>query len=586
MKHARLLDIAPREHEHLHAALFTSFDPPDTTLLTDRLLPSLLNLPPMPEDAGGFARAQAMLHQALAPLRGRLVVVSSSRGEWTPHWLSHFVRFRRTGAGARIVVQHAKLWMLHWKHNNGRERLELIVSSANLTGGGIDDQIQGTWRASVQLGPRAAAQRKSWGPLPAFLEQLGSACDQPDDLRQFSALLDMASCPKDVRFVATAPAKGIWGQTSLAAALDGMKPDRVRILTPFTGSWQPASLQSWLADSGCPDAQVELVAVGIGQRLPESAQWILAERTRDDLAKSVTFGLLTTEAACALRGGVGPDADRRWTHAKLYEFRKGRKCALLVTSANFTPAAWNSGGDGNFELGVLLLGQSLPIAFLPAEAEEVMARGQAMMNGSGLWADAEWDGHEVVVRVRAKEAGTLQLAPTRRGESPAAFGAARNGPTTVRIKRSVPAPRSITIIAGVARSTVPVTDIREEPDDLPVGGLEEKDAQDWKDRLLLEKYGAAVDEEGGNGARRKGKTGKAGIADYGLPLLEDARTWFGHIDNWAAACDKEETIDLRRDGKRLLQIYQRKGTLEGTEGNIARAVAEELIARLGKAGKA
>lgn len=583
MTPTRLLDIGPGVNERLQAALFTSFDAPDPTLLTDQLLPALLDLPPTPDrsDRNGFARAQAALCRALRPLRGRVVIVSSSRGEWDSHWLTSYLRLRRTGADSG-VVQHAKLWMLHWKNDKGRERLELVVSSANLTSNGINDQIQAAWRASVRLGARSAANYRSWNPLSAFLDRLGASCGQDEELRQFNALLERAACPGDVRFVATAPAAGTWGTDSLAAALGDLHPSHVRILTPFTGSWQRERLADWLARSGCAGARVELIAPAIANRVPESTQWILDERTRADLFSTIDFGLLDEAASCALRNGISSEEDRRWTHAKLYEFRSGRRKALLVTSANFTPAAWNHAGKGNFELGILLRGQALPITCAHAHTmDEVAVRGETQLRGQTAWAEAEWDGRVIVVRVRTGSGGSVQGNPSARHTRPLPFPANPAGLATVHLPHSVPVPRSVTIALAKDCFTIPVIDVREDPESLPIGELDEEEGRAWEYRLLLEKFGIPVDEEGGERSHRKRTpTGSSDVADYGVSILEDARTWFACVDNWAHAYAKEATAQLAREGEQLLRYFENQSGSDGATGHAAQAVVDELRVRL------
>lgn len=587
MTPARLLDIGPGPSERLHAALMTSFDAPDPTLLSDRLLPALLGLPPIPDrtEKSGFARAQAELCQALAPLRERIVIVSSSRGNWAPHWLTSYLRLRRTGADAGGVVQHAKLWMLHWIGKNGRERLELVVSSANLTSCGFDDQIQGVWRASVRLGQRTAAQRESWGSLPGFLDRLGSSCDQAQELHPFAELLERSTCPKDVRFVMTAPGARDGGVHSLAQALGDLKPTTVRIMTPFTGSWQPERLRGWLQDSGCPGARIELAAAARTEPVPESTHWILSEPTCKAIFNTVDFALLDNNVSRALRGGVDPGEDRRWTHAKLYEFKRGRRSALLVTSANFTPTAWKSGADGNFELGVLLLGQALPLKFTyAATADAVLVRGEAQMHGATWWAEAEWDGSKVVVRMRADQDGSLQVICGGVPGKPVRFCSMPGTLTNVHLPHTTPTPQCVTIQYAASEFTIPVLDLRVNDVDLPVGELDDIDAQKWKDRLLLERYGAAIDEEGqGREPGKRSSKGAPAAPNYKLALFEQAQEWFHCVDHWATAYARDATPDLLNDGAALLRLFQRKADSDDTKACAARAVVDELTVRLDKA---
>ena len=111
---------------------------------------------------------------------------------------------------------------------------------------------------------------------------------------------------------------------------------------------------------GSPD---HLALIWIDVLHPWRENWLLPEETRNALAE---------QGARLLRLGCDSDnqdaADRfhdehhpndeRWSHAKVYRLQRGNSRRLLVTSANFSQAAWGKrDGDGglaieNFELGV------------------------------------------------------------------------------------------------------------------------------------------------------------------------------------------------------------------------------------------
>jgi hypothetical protein len=486
MKQRRLLDeVDHREGESLSAALFTTFDPSDYRLLADRVLPALFGLLPAPaENAAEFARARSTLCEALSRLRGKLVVVSSSR-PCAGHWLTSYVRFRRTDA-----VQHAKLWMFLWRDRKEVERLEIIVSSANLTANGFDEQIQSAWRINVKLGPVGNDNSKSWSDLPRFLDELSASCKSDGEIALFADLLHRARCPKGIQFVATTPTEGM-GTASLKRALGALEPIEMRVLSPYTGAWTPAALDEWLRKAGCTGATVIIAAVPTASSLPEARQWILPQKTRDALWKRASFGLLSEKLAKSLRGDVSPDADKRWTHAKLYEFRyrHGKKRALLVTSANFTSNAWAADGTGNFELGVLLQSQGLPFAFECAkDRNQVQVRGEPKMEALGIWADATWDGEVVTIRARRKEPPSISLDPPATSAPAKPIVLFKDGLIEARVNRRVPAPRVATLQFFDTLTSVPVLDVRANADDLPFGELDEGAAQEWKDRLLLERY--------------------------------------------------------------------------------------------------
>jgi hypothetical protein len=578
-----LLNISPRDGEKLHAALFTTFEPADRAILADRLLPALLGLPPAPPtEAQEFARSRAQLCAALNHLRGKIIVVSSAGDDARMAWLSSYIRFRSTAE-----VQHAKLWLLHWKKPSGVERLELVVSSANLTAGGIDGQIQGAWRASVNV-DKKANDGDSWGDLPHFLAKLNDSIGASDDLGQFSSLLKRATCPAGVQFVATAPGDAKrWGASSLKRALAalGILPRKVRILSPYIGAWNHSSVQEWLTDSGSADATtLELAAVKTDAIIPESSQWKLPPATRDALWRlqsernrlTVRFGLLTDATTKALRGGIDATFDPRWTHAKLYEFKGARKTALLVTSANFTPTAWANDGSGNFELGVLLQGQVMPFECSPPkQRDDILANGQAMMDSSGLWGNAEWDGERITVLVKNLPGIDVTVASqgVRRER---VEGKLRK----ITIAHCSQPPATATLGKDKRSIQVPILDMRADSDELPIGDVAPDTWQDWRDQLLLESYGYTPAPDGDE---RRGKENgdEKTDGDYSVPVLMEARRYFNYIDGWQEKFDSGQfQHHVKADGRKLIALFRRHGTKSDAMTGVFNAVAEEFTVRL------
>jgi len=68
-------------------------------------------------------------------------------------------------------------------------------------------------------------------------------------------------------------------------------------------------------------------------------------------------------------------SDERWSHAKVYWIKRGNSERLLITSANFSKAAWGSQMQGggrrieNFELGVCVDGGKWPFNGLSSFAK-------------------------------------------------------------------------------------------------------------------------------------------------------------------------------------------------------------------------
>src|SRR5262249_48809050 len=118
--------------------------------------------------------------------------------------------------------------------------------------------------------------------------------------------------------------------------------------------------------------------------------------------------------------------DSRWSHAKVYSFKRGTARRLLVTSANFSPAAWgrlNAHGEltiENFELGVCVEQAAWPFNDLEgfdgeqdaATVPELPSRGTARI----MWARAVWDGNKVDVDCRCEADRELAGALRSGGE--------------------------------------------------------------------------------------------------------------------------------------------------------------------------
>ena len=143
----------------LQAALFTTYDRADERLLAEHLLPRLLRLSREPDGEGAERQYFLLeLDRRLKQLHDRLVVVSSTAREEpadaeegesaTYGWVWRSVRHLTVGRRGK-AVQHAKLWLLHWgpPDADGVERLEIVVSSANLTRAAFRGQLQAAWRA-------------------------------------------------------------------------------------------------------------------------------------------------------------------------------------------------------------------------------------------------------------------------------------------------------------------------------------------------------------------------------------------------------------------------------------------------------
>ncbi len=434
----------------LQAALFTTYDRPDDRLFAEHLLPFLLKLDRGPHD-GGAERQYFLLEldERLKQLHDRLVVVSSTardergaaeEGESGSYgWIWRSIRQLTVGRHGK-AVQHAKLWMFHWRAagTNGAEYLEIVVSSANLTGAAFRRQLQGAWRACVELQPRGSAARLArWGVLPDFLQELARQAGDAERLVPFVKLLARAGCPEGVSFVASVPGtysrqelgRASWGAAGLREIMPpGRGTVRVAILSPFIGSWNADALRGWCATfKGSPD---RLELVWIDRHHPWVERWLLPE---------ATWRTLTQTGATLLRLRHEPNnrdetdpfheehrpEDDRWGHAKAYLLQRGTSRRVLVTSANFSPAAWGRrNGDGgltieNFELGVCVEQAAWPFGELMAfdTGQNAATEPAQPTRDAALitWARAVWDGTRVDIDFRC-EVGR-QLVGTLEGRA-------------------------------------------------------------------------------------------------------------------------------------------------------------------------
>jgi hypothetical protein len=144
--------------------------------------------------------------------------------------------------------------MVHWTPTDEPDHLEIVVSSANLTKAAFQGQLQGAWRAYIEMQPRASEARVAgWGVLRDFLRALASSSGHPTRLDAFVALLSRAECPAGVTFVASVPGKHSkqalrrtpWGAVGLTRiAAPGPGTVSVSVLAPYVGAWSADSLKS------------------------------------------------------------------------------------------------------------------------------------------------------------------------------------------------------------------------------------------------------------------------------------------------------------------------------------------------------
>jgi hypothetical protein len=625
-----LASVAPKGCA-LAAALFTTYDRAEERLLAENLLPELLQL--SHEADGETAERKYFsleLNDRLKQLHGRIVLVSSTQreeanpdeeaaGDGMYGWIWRSIRQLTVGKTGR-AVQHAKLWLLHWEHSEGGQYLEIVVSSANLTRAAFRQQIQAAWRVCLALGPPSAKSKlDDWSILPEFLRALAVSAGDDTHIKKFISLLARADCPPGIGFVASVPGKhpqtALWGAGGLRNIMPaGRGAVKAWVLVPFVGAWTKESLQQWCSQfDGKPNG---LSLVWIDKNHAWVPHWLLPTTTLKHLA---TAGCTLLQLVFDTQRGKRTDhfhdehrvSDARWSHAKVYAFRRGNSRRLMLTSANFSQAAWgtpapNGGLDiENFELGVCIAQSDWPFDHLKKfeDHQDVATSPNMLLRSSRLisWAQASWDGASVLLECKCQRELAGQVLSGKE-PLPIIFRKAdANGMYTAQIQwtDAEQIPKSVWLTCGAETLNVPVFD------DRPLAAREssfpdnisEADAQAMLDQLLFERYGgkAATDDEADFEQTSKnavfGKAGKplgdSGATDsYAVPAFVDARQHLQTVDTWASRIAQakqggsEFALEvLQRDGQLLMAAFSRRD-ISGNNETGARLAAEELALRL------
>jgi hypothetical protein len=294
--------------------------------------------------------------------------------------------------------------------------------------------------------------------------------------------------------------------------------------------------------------------------------------------------------------------DMRWPHAKLYECTQGSQRRLLVTSANFSGAAWGRQTDGavcirNFELGVAFRVDHGLARHLRLEDFVPWADGEAdeeRIAPDVSWGSAEWNGKRLLIEYRVQR--DVKVAPhvsvaiarlrTRRVAVQWRPGSLCRG--LAAWSSSLGVPLMVHLDLG-HRGTRPVAvvDVRRTDGCGPVcTHVEPNLLEDLLARIAEERYGGrALPEDAGTGeAGEQGADRANGGADYQVAAYADGRWRFGVIDQWrkcladSAGIAKERA---KRDGRRILDYWQRQAShdSQGKGVAIATSVAAEELRR-------
>ena len=306
-------------------------------------------------------------------------------------------------------------------------------------------------------------------------------------------------------------------------------------------------------------------------------------------------------------------ADPRWSHAKIYRFHLGRSQRVLVTSANFSMAAWGTpGSDGslsieNFELGVCVEQADWPFELLKPLGKDAATVAQLppRSNGRISWTDASWDGKSIRVDCRCPAESAVE-AILRAGTEVVTFPDWERTKQDHRLRRSAivwrkpwASPFVVELTCEGETLSVPVFDARphaEREDTLPAEVEVDADtAQAMRDRLLFEQYGGRLadpDDPPIDGVGPGGKGEGSGHGDsYAVPAFVLARQHFAVLNNWAETARKivlpdvhpDNRMVVMRDGERLAAAFVRQAKREERLGTVsigAKVAGEEIALRL------
>lgn len=583
----------PPKGGRLVEAWMTSFEKPDAGLLVEHFLPSLLGMSQSlsaPENRNLFF---GELCTTLESLRGKITLISSPpRGEQKESaypWLWRYVHSFMVGQ-ERKAIQHAKLWAFHWKFED-KDELELYVSSTNLTSSALKDQLQAGWTQRVQLADNVIPSNvientDTWGQLIPFLDSLGQSAGRHavSAMERLKQLLGRAACPNGVTFLASIP-----GGNSPASKLSELKPKAIHVMTPTIGDWNERSLNDWCKVAGLNPKNIHLKWIEQSHCWAQKAGWSMSKTAYECFKNSgVQVECLPDKPQISEHASVN---DSRWSHAKLYLIRVGKKYRLLVTSANWSASAWGAGNYGpkNFELGVLI---DTDWTFLEdlknTEISPFLVDRDAEESDESkiYWAEACWDGKDIQLGARSACEETvinIVVASENQHEMTCIHSGER---TSLRWCEEKGAPVTALFKQGNHQLGVNVLDLRDPADfsKTPLPEVDPSVQEALRDALLLERYGGPVaDFEAG--FQRTTPQGKAtvGVAstatDYSVSAWTDARDGFAVVDQWQIAYEEATPAShkkkhLQHDGERLKAIFKKR------DGVVNKLVVQEIDWRL------
>jgi hypothetical protein len=309
-------------------------------------------------------------------------------------------------------------------------------------------------------------------------------------------------------------------------------------------------------------------------------------------------------------------SDPRWSHAKVYAVERGRSKRIIVTSANFSQAAWGREDAGllqirNFELGVCVHRGEWPLLELyPFESPNYAVADDLVWHETSCpinWAEATWNGDKVEVAcrccdphlltctVRSMAAGTASKTTVAASVSKWELDESGLSRGSVNWRETHESPDTAIIQVGDTSVEISVFDAREPADRYLATphGVDEDLAVVLRDEMLFEQYGGEMSvvlhddsalPEGHNSELLQ--EGNGPMRDsYDVAAFVKARRHLRVVDTWSARMTRNSEDDVYRDGHLLAEAFDRQQVRDERAGQGdglgAMMAAEEMRTLLG-----
>ncbi|WP_209615784.1 hypothetical protein [Methanolobus bombayensis] len=572
--------------------LMTTFDSPDPNFLLKDLLPKLLKLQKNGIDEETFPYH---VYDALERTDAEIISSVSSFSKRPDDYIFRKINLCKVGCN-KDEVQHSKLCLIYSKDEEN-EFLDIAISSANLSRSAFEDQLQAAWKYSVKLSSKNTYSR-SWGVLPRFLSKLSESCGQNEKLCEcFIKLLKRAKPPENVIFLASVPGtydnNEYWGSNGLKKINYRSNNDtRITIFSPFVGSWDKKQLKNWKERLNKKEENLELIWINKNHKWAEKEVWKMPENTFRNLSNICKFKELEISGQNGYLHCDQEPNDNRWSHAKLYFVGNENDNWLILTSANFTQAAWGKITPkqiriNNFELGVALKnvdGWPPETVDMKNDCYYTEDEGYDIPDDEYVWSEATWDGQKLEVLVRSdikpNNKVIIQIASFDRKERKRTSTWENKGKHWIwsknwSEKQGVP---HIVTINNIGKDyLIPILNLRDSKDmikeSIPELGFSDEEEKNIYDDIVYKRYSSSnyvevVEKYHRTVSYNKTKESRdSSNYDYGVLLSRDM---FKLVDNWNEKRKKDEYY--RVDGYKLSNYFARLA--ENQQNKITRIAAE------------